>query len=69
MGVAAAATAATIATNVAAAITATKNLPVTAAVDGTDTAKVNITAKWKGLTGNSIDLRYNYNAGEQLPPG
>ena len=53
----------------AAAITATKNLPVTAAVDGTDTAKVNITAKWKGLTGNSIDLRYNYSAGEQLPPG
>lgn len=69
VGVAAAATAATIATNVAAAIAAAKNLPVTAAVDGTDTAKVNITAKWKGLTGNSIDLRYNYNAGEQLPPG
>ena len=69
VGVAAAATAATIATNVAAAITATKNLPVTAAVDGVDTAKVNITSKWKGLTGNSIDLRYNYNAGEQLPPG
>lgn len=69
VGVAAAATAATIATNVAAAITAAKNLPVTAVVDGTDTAKVNITAKWKGLTGNSIDLRYNYNAGEQLPPG
>lgn len=69
VGVAASAVAATIATNVAAAITATKNLPVTAAVDGTDTAKVNITAKWKGLTGNSIDLRYNFNAGEQLPPG
>ncbi|MGL6458860.1 phage tail sheath subtilisin-like domain-containing protein [Aeromonas hydrophila] len=69
VGVAAADTAATIATNVAAAITAAKNLPVTAAVDGTDTAKVNITAKWKGLTGNSLDLRYNYNAGEQLPPG
>lgn len=69
VGVAAAATAATIATNVAAAVNAAKNLPVTAAVDGVDTSKVNITAKWKGLTGNSIDLRYNYNAGEQLPPG
>ncbi|MGY3943388.1 phage tail sheath subtilisin-like domain-containing protein [Aeromonas tecta] len=69
VGVAAAATAANVATNVAAAITAAKNLPVTAAVDGTDTAKVNITAKWKGLTGNDIDLRFNYYAGEQLPPG
>jgi phage tail sheath gpL-like len=69
VGVIAAATAATIATNVAAAINAAKNLPVTAAVDGTDTAKVNITAKWKGLTGNDIDLRHNYYAGEQLPSG
>lgn len=69
VGVAASATAATIATNVAASINAKKNLPVTAAVDGTDTAKVNITAKWKGLTGNDIDLRHNYYAGEQLPPG
>lgn len=69
VGVAASATAATIATNVAAAINAKKNLPVTAAVDGTDTAKVNMTAKWKGLTGNDIDLRHNYYAGEQLPPG
>jgi phage tail sheath gpL-like len=69
VGVAAAATAATIATNTAAAINAVKNLPVTAVVDGTDTSKVNITAKWKGLTGNSIDLRYNYYAGEQLPNG
>lgn len=69
VGVAAAATAATIATNVAAAINAAKNLPVLAEVDGTDTAKVNVTAKWKGLTGNDIDLRFNYYAGEQLPPG
>lgn len=69
VGVIAADTAANIATKTAAAINANKNLPVTAVVDGTDTAKVNITAKWKGLTGNSIDLRYNYYAGEQLPNG
>lgn len=69
VGVIAADTAASIATKAAAAINANKNLPVTAAVDGTDTARVNITAKWKGLTGNDIDLRYNYYAGEQLPPG
>lgn len=69
VGVLAADTAASIATKAVAAISANKNLPVTAAVDGTDTAKVNITAKWKGLTGNDIDLRYNYYAGEQLPNG
>lgn len=69
VGVIAADTAASIATKAAAAINANKNLPVTAAVDGTDTARVNVTSKWKGLTGNDIDLRYNYYAGEQLPPG
>ncbi|WP_279477033.1 phage tail sheath subtilisin-like domain-containing protein [Aeromonas veronii] len=69
VGVIAADTAASMATKAAAAINANKNLPVTAAVDGTDTARVNVTAKWKGLTGNDIDLRYNYYAGEQLPPG
>ncbi|MCQ4108089.1 phage tail sheath subtilisin-like domain-containing protein [Aeromonas sp. JL9] len=69
VGVVAADTAANIATKAVAAINAVKNLPVTAAVDGTDTAKVNITAKWKGLTGNDIDLRFNYYAGEQLPNG
>lgn len=69
VGVAAAATGAQIATNVVAAITAAKQLPVTAAVDAVDTAKVVITAKWKGVTGDDIDLRYNYYAGEQLPPG
>ncbi|MFQ1878576.1 phage tail sheath subtilisin-like domain-containing protein [Aeromonas veronii] len=69
VGVIAADTAASIATKAAAAINANKNLPLTAAVDGTDTARVNVTAKGKGLTGNDIDLRYNYYAGEQLPPG
>lgn len=69
VGVIAADTAASIATKAVAAINANKNLPVTAAVDGTDTARVNVTAKWKGLSGNDIDLRYNYYAGEQLPPG
>lgn len=69
VGVIAADTAASIATKAEAAINANKNLPVTAVVDGTDTAKINITAKWKGLTGNDIDLRYNYYAGEQLPNG
>ncbi|MEH8118429.1 phage tail sheath subtilisin-like domain-containing protein [Aeromonas allosaccharophila] len=69
VGVTAASSAATIAANVAAAINGKKNLPVIAALSGSDPAKVTITAKQQGLTGNDIDLRYNYYAGEQLPVG
>ncbi|MDH4745824.1 phage tail sheath subtilisin-like domain-containing protein [Sphingomonas sp. CBMAI 2297] len=70
--VASAATAATIATTLAAAINATVDLPVTAVVDGVTTSKVNVTAKNKGLAGNDIDLRVNYlgtAGGQQLPGG
>jgi phage tail sheath gpL-like len=65
-------TAAQLATALAALINATANLPVTAAVDGTTTSKVNITAINKGAAGNDIDLRINYQGtrgGEVLPAG
>lgn len=65
-------TVAQIATATAAAINAVSDLPVTAAVDGSIAAKVNLTAKNKGLAGNDIDLRVNYGgsqAGQALPPG
>ncbi|UPG86855.1 phage tail sheath subtilisin-like domain-containing protein [Luteibacter aegosomatis] len=65
-------TAASIATAVAAAINAAANLPVTAAVDGTTTSKVNLTARNKGLAGNDIDIRMNFGgaqAGEATPAG
>ncbi|MDE1901519.1 MAG: phage tail sheath subtilisin-like domain-containing protein [Alphaproteobacteria bacterium] len=65
-------TAAEIATAVAAAINANTDLPVTAAVDGSNTAKVDITAKNAGLAGNDIDIRFNYYGapgGEALPAG
>lgn len=65
-------TAAQIATALAATINATPNLPVTAAVDGTTLSKVNITAINKGLSGNDIDIRVNYQGargGEVLPSG
>jgi len=65
-------TAAQVATAVVAAITANTNLPVTAAVDGMTTSKVDITAKNKGLGGNDIDLRTNYlgaRGGEADPAG
>lgn len=65
-------TAAQLATKIIAAITAMPSLPVTAAVDGTNPAKVNLTARWTGLTGNDIvlmDCYYGAIDGEQLPAG
>lgn len=69
VAVANAATAATIATNVAAAVNAMADLTVTAAVDGTDTTKVNLTARHKGEAWNGFDIRVNYYQGEALPAG
>jgi phage tail sheath gpL-like len=69
VGVAAADPVATVGTNIAAAITALPELPVTAAAAG---GVVTLTAKWKGLTGNDIGLALNVlgpNGGEMLPPG
>ena len=57
------------ATNVAAAINARTDLPVTAAVDGVNQSKVNITCRWKGETGDSIDIRLNYYQSEKTPTG
>ena len=42
---------------------------MTAAVDGTDANKLKLTCRWKGLTGNDIDIRLNYFSGETTPPG
>ncbi|MEN6375326.1 MAG: phage tail sheath subtilisin-like domain-containing protein [Smithella sp.] len=57
------------ATNLAAAINAKTDLPVTAAVDDSNKSKVNLTCRWKGETGNSIDIRLNYYQGEKTPTG
>lgn len=59
-------TAAEIAAAMALAINAKAELPVTAEASG---AVVTLTCKWKGLTGNEIDARTNYYAGEELPAG
>lgn len=58
-----------MAINIAAAINAVTDLAVTAAVDGVQLNKVNITARHKGEIGNSIDLRANYFFGEKTPKG
>ncbi len=58
-----------IATKIDVAITAALDLPVTSSVS-TDT--VTLTAKWKGVTGNDIDIRINYLGtlgAEALPAG
>jgi len=51
------ATTAEVAEAIVEAVNAETRMPVTAAVDGTDTALVNLTCRWKGATGNDIDLR------------
>lgn len=58
-----------IATAIGAAITAAPDLPVSASVS---TNTVTLTAKWKGVDGNGIDVRLNYLGelgGEVLPSG
>lgn len=69
VGITAGMTAAQIATAFAAAVNASGDLPVTAAVDGANTAKVNVTAKHKGVAGNYIDLRANYYSDDANPAG
>ncbi len=65
-------TAAQTATALAAAINADTDLPVTAAVDGMTTSKVDITAKNLGAEGNDITILVNVlgaPGGEVLPAG
>lgn len=55
---------------IVAAITEDENLPITAAKSGAaGSEQVDITCKWTGITGNDIDIRYNYYDGEVLPDG
>jgi phage tail sheath gpL-like len=62
-------TAAEMAAALAAEIALMPWLPVTAAVDATNPAKVDLTAIHKGLWGNDIDLRSTYYVGDAPPAG
>jgi phage tail sheath gpL-like len=62
-------TATEVAAAVVAAVNARTDLPVTAAVNGVNDYEADITARHKGETGNSIDLRFNFQQGEALPAG
>lgn len=69
VGITGAMTAAQIATAVVAAITSIKELPVTAAVNGSTAGKVDITAKSKGPFGNDITIKLNLRYGDVTPTG
>ncbi len=66
VGVAAAEQNSVTATNIAAAINANLDLPVTAAAN---LGVVTVTARHKGECGNDIDMRLNYYNGEMTPQG
>ncbi|MDR2390913.1 MAG: phage tail sheath subtilisin-like domain-containing protein [Planctomycetota bacterium] len=59
-------TPANIATTFAAAVNGIDDLPTTAA---SDEGVVTLTARHPGLAGNGIDVRFNYNGGEEFPAG
>jgi phage tail sheath gpL-like len=68
VGVAATDQASDVAQSIVDAISADDRLPVTAVVNDTDTAKVDLTCRWKGETGNDIDLDLN-RQDEETPAG
>ncbi|KAB7624321.1 phage tail sheath subtilisin-like domain-containing protein [Alkalilimnicola sp. S0819] len=69
VGVSSGDTADAMASALVAAINAEDTAPATAAVNGTTASEVDLTARWKGETGNDIDIRHSYYTGESLPAG
>lgn len=69
LGVTSGQTATQIAAAMVALIQATPLSYVTAAVNGTNAYECDVTAKNKGLVGNKIDIRLNYQLEEKLPAG
>ncbi len=59
-------TAATMATNLLAALAAIADLPVSYAIDGVNNAKINFTAKNKGSVGNQIGIDYDTDSAAQI---
>lgn len=69
IGITSGMTAPQMATALAAAINGMPDLPVTAAVDAQNTAKVDLTCRHAGIFGNDIDLRTSYYTGDAPPAG
>lgn len=57
------------ATRLAVAINENGELPVTAATPEDQPGVVKLTCRWKGATGNDIDLQINYSTDDALPQG
>lgn len=66
MGVVGGDTASSLAARLAVLINAAEDLPITAT---SQDAVVTLTCRWKGETGNDLDLRLNYYDGERTPSG
>ncbi len=60
---------AAIAARLAAAINADGELPVKAQAQADKAGSILLTCRWKGATGNDIDLRVNYASDDALPQG
>lgn len=60
---------AAIAARLAAAINADGELPVKAQVQADKAGSILLTCRWKGATGNDIDLRVNHASDDALPQG
>lgn len=58
-----------VATAIIAAVTKLPGTQVSAALKAAATDAVELTANWKGITGNGMDMRLNYYPGEQTPAG
>ena len=61
-----------VANNIVAAISADLSMPVVASQSASGDPAVHLTCKWKGVTGNNIDIRFAYGgalAAEQVPIG
>lgn len=59
----------TVASAIIAAVAKLPATQVGAALKATTTDTVELTANWKGVTGNGMDVRKNYYPGEQTPVG
>lgn len=69
VGVSVGDTLATIVSNLNDVINGDEDMPITSAINGGTPEQLDFTAKNKGVSGNSIDIRLNYFFGDETPSG
>lgn len=62
-------TAATVVSNLVAALDGVVGPPVVGAINGSNVDQIDLTCTWKGETGNAIDVRMSYFNGDKVPAG